>query len=86
VLNSAKKLKRGATIFGYPAKDARSFGVVELDENCKAISIEEKPKHPKSNYAVPGLYFYDSKVVNIAKNIKPSSRGKWRLLLLIIHI
>lgn len=60
VLNSTKKLKRGATNLGYPVKDARSFGVVEFDENCKIMSIEEKPEHPKSNYAVPGLYFYDS--------------------------
>ena len=76
ILQNAASLSNGAIIFGYPVKNPKEFGVVEFDDNNNVISIEEKPENPKSKYAVPGLYFYDNRVVDIAKNITPSKRGE----------
>ena len=76
MLKEAEARKKGATIFGYYVQNPREFGVVEFDENNRAISLEEKPENPKSNYAVPGLYFYDNTVVEKAKKVKPSKRGE----------
>ena len=76
LLKKAKEQNDGATIFGIPVNDPHAFGVVSFDDNFNVLNIEEKPINPKSNYAVPGLYFYDNDVINIAKSVKPSSRGE----------
>ncbi|MBC7660207.1 MAG: glucose-1-phosphate thymidylyltransferase RfbA [Chitinophagaceae bacterium] len=85
MLQRAAKQKEGATVFAYHVKNPESYGVVQFDDKAKAISIEEKPKQPKSNYAVTGLYFYDNSVVDVAKGIKPSPRGELEITDVNVH-
>lgn len=85
VLKKTAELEKGSVIFGCYVKDPKSYGVVEVDVDMKAISIEEKPENPKSNYAVPGLYFFDNRVSDIAKNVKPSKRGELEITSVIEH-
>ena len=85
ILKKAVKLVKGGLIFGYFVRDPQRYGVVEFDENNNVIGIEEKPKKPKSNYAVPGLYFYDNQVVDIVKNIRPSQRGELEITDVNMH-
>lgn len=76
LLRKAAHLQEGGVIFAYPVRDPERYGVVEFDENHRAVSIEEKPRQPRSNYAVPGIYFYDNQVIHMAKNLQPSTRGE----------
>ncbi len=79
LLIESSRIEKGARVFAYPVQDPERYGVVEFDDENNVISLEEKPRHPKSNYAVPGLYYYDNRVVELAKNLKPSARGEYEI-------